>query len=59
MAFESQNQASDAIETILTLEQAEELVKLNLTRASEPESIHQLLDDLLGDFEGDDSLVCF
>jgi hypothetical protein len=59
MAFEQQNQGSEAIETVLTLEQAEEMAEPNLMRVFESESIHRLLDDLLGDFEEDDSLVCF
>jgi hypothetical protein len=59
MAFEQQNQGSEAIETALTLEQAEEMAEPKLMRVFESGSIHQLLDHLLGDFEEDDSLVCF
>ena len=58
MVVELQDQPVAAIETVLTLDQAQELAEANLTRAFEPESIHRLLDDLLGDFEEDDSLMC-
>jgi hypothetical protein len=48
----------DTMETVLTLDQAQELAEPSLTRVFEQESINQLLDDLLGDFEEDDSLMC-
>jgi hypothetical protein len=49
---------ADTIETALTLDQVQELAEPRLMHAFQPESIHQLLDDLLGDFEEDDSLLC-
>ena len=48
----------DTIEAALTLDQVQELAEPSLMRAFQPESIHQLLDELLGDFEEDDSLLC-
>jgi len=50
--------AVDTLETVLALGQTEELIEPSTMRAFETESIHQLLDDLLGDFEQDDSLMC-
>jgi hypothetical protein len=48
----------DTMESVLTLDQAQELAEPALPSGFEMESIHQLLDDLLGDFEQDDSLLC-
>jgi hypothetical protein len=58
MAVELQNKRSGSFETTFAQDQAQGLANPNLTRVFEPESIHQLLDDLLGDFEENDSLVC-
>jgi hypothetical protein len=41
-----------------TLDQAHGLTEPTLTRALEQESIHHVLDELLGDFEDDNSLMC-
>jgi hypothetical protein len=53
MAVELQNKWGAS-----TLDQAHGLAEPSLMRASDQESIHRVLDDLVGDFEDDNSFMC-